>query len=106
VGELVVVQTAGEFGFLEVGGDVFVGHFLETGLEEVDFLEMVRMVRREWGWETDFFFAPCSTTASGCLLAVLGDAVFVAVEEVGWRVGVERGCHMHGSVHQRRRHDG
>lgn len=36
--KLVVVQAAGELGLLEVRGDVFVGHLLETCLEEVDFL--------------------------------------------------------------------
>ena len=36
--ELVVVQTAGELGLLEVRGDVLIGHFLEACLEEIDFL--------------------------------------------------------------------
>lgn len=55
--------------------------------------------------ETDLFLTPCSTTSSGSLLAVLVDPIFVAVEEVGWRVGVEGGCHVHGGVHQCRRHN-
>ena len=37
-GELVVVEAAGQFGFLEMCGDVFVGHFVEASLDEVGFL--------------------------------------------------------------------
>jgi len=38
VRQLVVVETASQFGLLEVGGDVLVGHLLKTSLEEIDFL--------------------------------------------------------------------
>ena len=37
-GELVVVEAAGQFGFLQMCGDVFVGHFVEASLDEVGFL--------------------------------------------------------------------
>lgn len=40
MGELVIVQAAGEFGLLEVRGDVLVGHLLEARLEKVDFLRV------------------------------------------------------------------
>jgi hypothetical protein len=38
VGELVVVETAGQLGLLEVCSDVLVGHLLHAGLEEIVFL--------------------------------------------------------------------
>ena len=38
VGELVVMQSAGEFGFFEVRGDFLVRYSLEAHLEKVDFL--------------------------------------------------------------------
>lgn len=38
MGDLMVVQTAGQLCFVEVGSDMLVGHLLLTGLEEVCFL--------------------------------------------------------------------
>lgn len=38
VAQLVVVQAARELRLLQVGGDVLVGHLLQAGLEQVDFL--------------------------------------------------------------------
>lgn len=38
VAELMVVQTAGKLGLLEVRRDMLVGHLLKPSLEEVDFL--------------------------------------------------------------------
>ena len=34
-----VVETASQLGLFQVRGDVFIGHFLETSLEKIDFLE-------------------------------------------------------------------
>jgi hypothetical protein len=36
--QLMVVQTAGQLGLLEVSSDVLVRHLLETGLEKIDLL--------------------------------------------------------------------
>lgn len=38
VGELMIMEAAGQLGLFQMSGDVLVGHFLETGLEKVDFL--------------------------------------------------------------------
>lgn len=38
MGKLVVVQAACELGFLQVGGNMFVWHFLQASLEQVNFL--------------------------------------------------------------------
>ena len=37
--ELVVVEAAGELRLLQVRGNVLVGHFLESSLEQIDFLD-------------------------------------------------------------------
>lgn len=45
MGELVVVQTASELSLVEVGGDVLVGHLLETSAKKICFLYISRTVR-------------------------------------------------------------
>lgn len=36
--KLVVVQATGQLGLLEVSGNVLVGHFLKTSLQQIDLL--------------------------------------------------------------------
>lgn len=67
---------------------MLVGHLLEARLEEVDFLRLgsVGGIVEMAVMKTNFFFAPCTAAAGGGGLgAVLGYAIFMAVEEVGGR---------------------
>lgn len=50
--ELVVMQTAGKFGLLEMGGNVLVWHLLRSSLEKVILL-------RTGQWEILLLFERC-----------------------------------------------
>ena len=66
VRELVVVQAARELRLLEVGGDVLVGHLLETGLEKVDLLDVASWLAhvRRGNLGRDAFPQPRHTSSS------------------------------------------
>jgi len=40
VGKLMIVKTASQLGLFQVSGNMFVGHFLEASLKEINFLQL------------------------------------------------------------------
>ena len=95
--QLVVVKTASQLSLFQVSGNVFVWHLLEAGLEEINFLVLCKQEsKHQENIYPYLVLAPCSATASGCLLSVLLNAEIVSVDSIHW--GVVGLGHM-GGVH-------
>jgi hypothetical protein len=54
--KLVVVQTASQLSLFQVSGNMFIRHFLEAGLEKVNFLQC--SVSQEWKDYTESISVP------------------------------------------------
>ena len=96
-----------------MGRNVLVRHLLETSLEEIDFLpwgETIvlvhvfqtsnRALRLSPGTNPTYLvLAPCSASARRRRLAVLGDAILMAVHDVRGRRISRGGGHLHSGRH-------
>lgn len=46
--QLVVMETAGQLGLLQMCGDMLVGHFLQASLQEINFLFQRSVLLPKW----------------------------------------------------------
>jgi hypothetical protein len=95
---LMVVKATGQFGLLQVRSNVFVWHFLETGLEKIYLLQYsIRKVHEFSGRLPYLIFAPCSTSSGRRGLPILLNTKLMPTD------GIDRGVvgrsHMGRSVH-------